>query len=371
MKISVMECRLCILLCVLMASSLSGCFSYKECVCRNIVQVDLSYPQDHLNISSFIKDVNAIKLELPEPYFLGVITNVLFTDSTLFVVDKKRGSIFRFTKDGVFLNKVGSRGEAPGEFLSLHHVCIDNKYVYVSDINVRKIHYYMHDGKYVKSLKAPFDLVYDDFEILPDGKFLCHDIQGREGESKIWVMNEKGEREQTLLYHNAAFPYSYTDWNTISVTGEGDGLQVFDPIAGSLYSVDSNTKEIEKNQCLVSDKKGLEFYKGVESLMNVQGEYAYPSFVVNGGNYLYSIWTVSESAGVYSLYDKKRNESYSFKMQKTDIPGYSIYPLPVSTNLPDVLIAVSTDEHAAEYFPEAYKKDLSERVAVVYKMNFK
>ena len=40
---------------------------------------------------------------------------------------------------------------------------------------------------FVKSLAFSFDLVYDDFEILPDGKFLCHDIQGRKGESKIWV----------------------------------------------------------------------------------------------------------------------------------------------------------------------------------------
>lgn len=63
----------------------------------------------------------------------------------------------------------------------------------------------MHDGTFVKSLAFSFDLVYDDFEILPDGKFLCHDIQGRKGESKIWVMSEKGEKEQTLLYHDAVF----------------------------------------------------------------------------------------------------------------------------------------------------------------------
>lgn len=38
--------------------------------------------------------------------------------------------------------------------------------------------------------------------------------------------------------------------------------------------------------------------------MDVQDEYACPSFVVNTENYLYSIWTISESPGLYSLYEK-------------------------------------------------------------------
>lgn len=337
----------------------------------NIVQVDLSHPEERLNLSSFIRSVNTIKLKLPEPYFFGIITNVLFTDSTLFVVDKKQGSIFRFTKDGLFLNKIGGRGEAPGEFFGLHHVCINDEYVCVSDINVRKIHYYMHDGTYVKSLAFSFDLVYDDFEILPDGKFLCHDIQGRKGESKIWLMSEKGEKEQTLLYHDAVFPYSYTDWNTITFRRRDNEIQVLDPITGSLYTIDCQTKKIERTECLVSDKKGLNFYKGIDNLMDVQDEYAYSSFVVNTENYLYSIWTISESIGLYSLYNKSRNESYSFERQETDIAEYSIYPIPVSTNLPDVLIAISTDEYPAEYFPEELRNDISERMAVVYKMNLK
>ena len=348
-----------------------GCSSHRVCDCMSTIQVDLSHLQEHLNLSSFIKDVNAIKLELPEPYFFGVITNVLFTDSTLFVVDKKQGSIFRFTKDGLFLNKIGCRGEAPGEFFSLHHVCVDDEYVYVSDINVRKVHYYMHDGTFVKSLAFSFDLVYDDFEILPDRKFLCYDIQGAKGESKIWVKSEKGEKEQTLLYHDAVFPFSYTDWSTITFRRRDNQIEVLDPITCSLYAIDSRTRKIEKIQCLVSDKKGLNSYKDVENLMDVQDEYACPSFVVNTENYLYSIWTISESPGLYSLYEKSRNKSCSFERQETDIAEYSIYPLPVSTNLPDVLMAISTDEYPSEYFPEALRNDISERMAVVYKMNFK
>lgn len=48
-----------------------GCSSHRVCDCMSTIQVDLSHLQEHLNLSSFIKDVNAIKLELPEPYFFG------------------------------------------------------------------------------------------------------------------------------------------------------------------------------------------------------------------------------------------------------------------------------------------------------------
>lgn len=148
-------------------------------------------------------------------------------------------------------------------------------------------------------------------------------------------------------------------------------IQVLDPITGSLYTIDCQTKKIERTECLVSDKKGLNFYKGVDNLMDVQDEYAYSSFVVNTENYLYSIWTISESIGLYSLYNKSLNKSYSFERQETDIAEYSIYPIPVSTNLPDVLIAISTDEYPAEYFPKELRNDISERMAVVYKMDLK
>ena len=82
-----------------------GCSSHRVCDCMSTIKVDLSHPQEHLNFSSFIKDVNAIKLELPEPYFFGVITNVLFTDSTLFVVDLKSATIIQYTIKGRFMSR--------------------------------------------------------------------------------------------------------------------------------------------------------------------------------------------------------------------------------------------------------------------------
>lgn len=337
---------------------------------NNFIQIDLSCRKSQFPLSSFIYDIYAIKLELPTPYFFGVITDVLFTDSTLFVVDKKQGNVFRFKKDGTFLNRIGNRGGGPGEFLSLYNFFTGNQYVFISDLNIRQIHCYTHDGEYVKSISSTFELVYDDIAALPNGKFLCHDIQGHKNESKIWLMNEKGDKEKTLLFHENNYPYSYTDWNTISTTMDNK-LNILDPISGIFYLYDIEKNELAQTLHLVSEEKDLSAFRNVETLSEIKDKYAYLSFIINTDNYLYSIWSTSDNIAVCSLYEKGKKNVEVFGMPKMDFPDYSICPIPVSTNLPNAMVAIMTDEYPLEYFPKQYRDGISEQVAVVYVMKFK
>ena len=336
----------------------------------NLVQIDLSYQKTQFPLSSFIDDISTIKLELPTPYFWGVVTDVLFADSTLFVVDKKQGNIFRFKKDGTFLNKIGSRGGAPGEFLSLHRFFIGDQYVFVNDLNVRKIHYYTHSGDYVKSISSTYELVYDDIVALPDGKFLCHDIEGYKDESKIWLMNEKGEKERTLLFHEDNYPYSYTDWNTISTTIDNK-LNILDPITGTFYLYDIEREKLTETLRLVSKEKDLSAFGGIENLSQIKDKYASLSFAIDTDSYVYSIWSTSDNIALCSLYAKKEKRIDVFRMPEMDFLGYSICPIPVSTNLPDMMVAIMTDEYPLEYFPDQYQDGVSEQVVIVYIMKFK
>ena len=338
---------------------------------ENSIEIDLSHQDEKLALSSFISSVETIKLELPEPYCFGIVTDVLVADSSLFVVDKKQGNIFRFKIDGTFLNKIGNRGEAPGEFNRLHRCFVGNECVYVSDIDTRKIHCYTYSGKYVKLIASSFDLVYDDIVALPNGKFLCHDIQGCIEESKIWLMDENGKKEKTLLYHSAAYPYSYTDWNTISATTSNDELKIFDPITGSFYICEIETGDLKECQHLVSKRKGLNSFEGVELMGNIKEEYAYPSFVIDADNYLYSIWITSDPIGLHALYDKTGKEVHVTTRLDMDFPNYTQFPIPVSTNLPNTIMAVMTNEYPLECFPEQYRDDISEQTAIVYFMKFK
>lgn len=352
--------------------SFSGCsFEQKHQEQVSTVRVNLSSKEKRpLPLSYFISNVYTIKLKLPTRYFFGVITDILFTDSSIFIVDKKQGEVFRFKKDGTFLNKIGGKGEAPEEYHSLHRFFIGDEYVYISDMSIRKIYCYAHDGTYVKTISSRFELVYDDIEVLTDGKFLCHDIQGRKGEDKIWIMNEKGEKEKTLLSHENNFPYSYTDWNTI-YHSDYKNLEILDPITGTVYLYDAKKKRVMGVFHLCSEEKGLSAFKNIENYADIKKDYAYPSFIINGSNYLYSIWTTSGTTALCSLYEKKRKTYRVFDMPKMDFPGYSICPIPLSTNLPNAMVGIVTDEYPIESLPRQYKHGISEQEAIIIVMLLK
>ena len=359
-----------IFLLLIVIINVSSCSS-KKVDKYNSIKIDLSCQDNALLVSSFIDTVKTIKLCLPDPYFFGIVTDILFTDSSLFVVDKKQCNILHLKMDGTFLNKIGNKGKAPGEFISLHRCFIGDKYIYVSDINTRRIHYYTHTGEYLKSIQSSFDLVYDDIVALPNGKFLCHDIQGNEGESKIWLMSEDGKKEQTFLYHKAVYPYSYTEWNTITTTPFDDILRIFDPITGCFYEYNYRTEKLKECECFVSNRKGLESFKSIETFENIDAEYAFPSFVIETNSFFYSIWTTSELIGLHVLYEKKEKNVRVSRRLSMDFVNYPMCPLPVSTNLSNVMVGIMTDEYPLEYFPEKYRYCVSEQTAIVYLMEFR
>ncbi|WP_297678508.1 BF3164 family lipoprotein [uncultured Bacteroides sp.] len=352
--------------CVYSCSFKSNCLNEKH----EIITIDLSSRENSLSLSPFISEMSTIKLELPSPYFWGVVTDVLFTDSTLFVVDKKGGNVFHFRKDGVFLNKIGNRGEAPGEFLHLHSSFINEDHIFICDIKLRKIHCYTHSGKYIKTISSPMNLVYDDIFVLPNGKFLCHDIQGCKGESKIWLMNGNGEKEKTLLFHENNFPYSYSDWNTINSFSDKE-INILDPITGIVYLYDVNEDELFKVFQLLSDRKNFSSFSGTSELASIKEQYAFSPFIINAMKYVYSIWSTSDEIVLFSLYEKDKDKIHAFKTPCLDTLGYSMWPLPVSTNLPNAMVTVITDECPLEYYPECYKENVSEQIMLVNIMKFK
>lgn len=54
-----------------------------------------------------------------------------------------------------------------------------------------------------------------------------------------------------------------------------------------------------------------------------------------------------------------------------DFVNYPMCPLPVSTNLSNVMVGIMTDEYPLEYFPEKYRYCVSEQTAIVYLMEFR
>ncbi len=84
-----------IFLLLIVIINVSSCSS-KKVDKYNSIKIDLSCQDNALLVSSFIDTVKTIKLCLPDPYFFGIVTDILFTNSSLFVVDKKQCNMFAF-----------------------------------------------------------------------------------------------------------------------------------------------------------------------------------------------------------------------------------------------------------------------------------
>jgi hypothetical protein len=123
-----------------------------------------------LTFDSLIQTMNFIKLETTEDNLIGKISQILFTDSLIIIVDGRLSrSIQVFAIDGAFKYRIGAIGAGPDEYINLTNVCLvpQANQLSVLDGPQKKILYYTLEGKYVSSERTPFMLYY--FEYLESG----------------------------------------------------------------------------------------------------------------------------------------------------------------------------------------------------------
>ena len=328
------------------------------------IMTDLKSPLNELSMSVLSDSVVSLRFDLPEPHIWGTVTNVYFVDSVVFIVDGKQGNIFRFNRDGSYLNKIGNRGEGPGEFRKLTNVMVDEDFFYAGNISERRLYCYTHDGRFVKTITFPFELIYDDVVPLSEGRFLCHDINGYKGESKVWIMNGDGQIDTTLLRHDAVYPYSSSSFSTISYTDTIGIYKILDPITGRIYIYDGGSEALKVQQRFISNTNGLDKFVGYDLLPRVEDEYAYPVYFSEIGNHIYFIWNTSAAKAFHVIYSKNTHDTQAYRRMKMDVSDVSCFSIPVSTNI-SAMVTVLTNEYSMDCFPNKYKDDLSERTVVV------
>ena len=336
-----------------------------------VVEVDLFNPVEEVPVSSFIDTLISVRLELPKPLFFGVTSQVLFSDTNVYVVDRKQEKIFRFNNSGRFLNTVGNMGNGPGEFISIKSCFLGGDTIFVSDLGTRRILSYTSEGNFINVIPFSFSLVYDNIAYLPSGGFLCHRIETSKNNRGIWIMNEKGEKAEVLYANEEIYPYCNSDWNTLSVMEDGS-IGIYEPPTGSYYSFDVHKHTLDKVFQQRSTMKMLGDFKGIDQIFNVKEEYDYSIVTLNASNYIFSLWALSNHTGVFSLYLKKTKEISVFKKPLIDFPGYISLGTPMSSNLPNTLVTIFTDEYQFDDCPMQYKNmDFNEQVMIVNKWVFK
>lgn len=100
--------------------------------------------------------IKPIRLETNDDCLLGNITQLADIDFLWIVADRQ---VYKFDKDGNFIEKIGQKGQGPTEYIAPQKIQIDakKKNVYVMDYFGRKVVTYDYDGNFLKSLPLPED----------------------------------------------------------------------------------------------------------------------------------------------------------------------------------------------------------------------
>ena len=244
--------------------------------------------------------------------------------------------------------------------------------VFVSDLDTRRIFSYTQEGNFINVISFPFSFVYEDIVYLPNGEFLCHRLAPAKNNRGIWIMNKKGEKSEVVYANEDVYPYIHSSWNTLSVLG-GGLIGIYEPPTGNYYSFNTKDHSLKKVIQLRANAKMLGDFKGIDSTIGLKEEYSNCSIILNTDNYIFSLWVLpGYTSGVFSLYSKEAKKMTIFKKPLVDFPGYFSLGTMKSSNLPNTLVTILTDEYQFDDCPKQYKNlEFNERVMIVNKWVFK
>lgn len=342
-----------------------------------VIPLNLSSPEKELALSEFVDSVSTIRLTLPESLFFGQVSTVLFDKESIYIGDNKQNIVFRFNRQGKFLNTIGKKGGGPGEYTQLGRCFLGNDCIYIDDLNIRKIFGYTPEGNFIRDISFPFSIVYNDILSLPNGNFLCHELScSKENpERGLWIMNDKGERIETILEKTEIYPYIHSDFATLS-QDSNNVIYAYSPPSGEFYRYDFHNKDFRKTYQLQPDIKMLSEIKGHSEDFKLNTERTDCTMAVETDNYLFALWLIiadkPQAKSVYTLYNKQTGDVKCFSNLKIDLPNMISIGTYVASNISNAIVCYLPDEYTQEKYPEEYKKlGMKENVLIVKVMHLK
>ena len=109
-----------------------------------------------LNVSQIAEDIEFLPLETTNECLLGDgIRNLVVTQNDIIIYDGE-DVCYRFDRNGKFKNRIGRKGNGPGEYLKSFYIVVDtlNQWVYMGDFSQKKFVKYDYEGKHLSELKT-------------------------------------------------------------------------------------------------------------------------------------------------------------------------------------------------------------------------
>ncbi len=159
----------------------------------------LSEVTDTLRYSNFVDSISYIHLETSDECLIGKITDVIFTDENIFVLDEYKQIIWIFNKRGEYLTQIARKGNGPEEYTKISQIEYDKaaNQILALDMWNKAILYYDLNGNFIK--KIELEIYVSDFKIVPQGGYIISNAERAKPDAGIYLTNTRGEVIRKLV----------------------------------------------------------------------------------------------------------------------------------------------------------------------------
>jgi hypothetical protein len=192
-----------------------------------------------LSMSDFVDKVDIIPLEFNKDCILSEIRKIVIHNNNLFLIESGGPkTIYRFDTQGNFLNKIGSHGQGPQEFIELFDFSLNenDQIVYLLDNAKQAILCFDFDGQFIERIRInqyASRLEYKDglFYLFSDNPPVGDDLYN------LTVRNMKGEIEK-MYFASKGYSRGFSR-NTFTKTQ--DNLFFKQPMSDTICSLDETS----------------------------------------------------------------------------------------------------------------------------------
>lgn len=331
----------------------AGCSSNKKQSMPNespdgIPVIDLSanvLKVQSLPLSDAAAKVEIVPLEVTDESMLGSIHSLHVTDQDIWVDQYKDEYIYRFSRTGKFLNKVGKIGQGPEEYVQCSDFLVDeyNKELYLTTTTPAGIKVYDYNGNFKRTasqrvLDRVFMTVHSKM-IYYDNKFFLtqrmpfwNDLTLKDSiwsfaladsslfKKKLFKNPAHIGREEEILKNGVSFSKFINKWGepNISIDTYDNQLTLKYPDTDTIYQYDNAKDElIPQYTILTNEAKGD--YGATHAWIRDRSSFDYfnISYYYPSKDYIYLLCNKGESVYTY-CYDR-RDGSVRVKELKSEI----------------------------------------------------
>jgi hypothetical protein len=334
---------------------------------------------DNYKMSDIISEYSLIKLDSKEYSLIGEISQLEIHDDKIYILDQyNTRSLFVFSMEGRFINKIEGKGNGPGEFISPHSFYVDTQgTIFIYDMQLKRLlKYDSDDFNFIEEIILP-DVHPLSFSIIPENEifvYYCMPSSVKELNNKQLILADKSGKivgelwdvpasgkvlhgDSGNLYYFDGNMHFYPHFSNKIYTLKNDSLECL----YSLFWGDRNFAEEDLFKETDDSKKIM------HELMNGDKDRIRFMSVYETLEYLQVRYYVKKETGI-SIYNKRTGKAKNFNRLSVvdDIGIGGLCPIPKATykdkfigfiHSHEIKPEMVKDENLKNMLQEDYKED--------------